>query len=131
MRQPRHPYSPEDEEPQGASQSLLALCLSLVCTKRLPMSHRCPPCLVPLPIADRVAEHQHGVDVLPTPTHASPFEACFDDHFVGTFDTPRTNGPACCLIGRVLHVRFTLLQVAQFLLGQWTRVASGQPCQVR
>jgi len=63
------------------------------------MSHRCRPRLVPLSIADRVAEHQHGVDVLPTPAHASPLEPCFDDHLVGAFHTPRTKGPACLLIG--------------------------------
>ena len=49
----------------------------------------------------------------------------------GTFDTARTNGPACCLIGRVLHVRFTFLQMAQFLLGFWAGTVSAHPCQVR
>lgn len=91
------------------------------------MSHRCRPRLVPLSIADRVAEHQHGVDVLPTPAHASPLEPCFDDHLVGAFHTPRTKGPACLLLGWVLHVRFTLPQVGQFLLDCCTRIASGQP----
>src|SRR6266849_4542966 len=94
------------------------------------MSHCCRPGPVPLSIADRVAEHQHGIDVLPTPAHASPLEPCFDDHLVGAFHAPRTNGPACLLIGRVLHVRFTLLQVGQFLLDCCTRIASGHPSQV-
>jgi hypothetical protein len=48
----------------------------------------------------------------------------------GAFDAPGANGPACLLIGRVLHVHFVLLQVAQFLLQSWTGIASGQPGQV-
>ena len=62
--------------------------------------------------------------------HASPFEACFDDSLVGTFDAPRANRPACYLIGRVLHVRFALLQIGQFLLSGFAGVASDHPCQV-
>src|SRR6476620_1310157 len=94
------------------------------------MSHRGLPGLVPLSIADRVAQHQHGVDVLPTPTYTSPFEPCLDNHLVGAFHAARANGPACLLIGGVLHVRFTLLQVGQFLLDCCTRLASGHPSQV-
>jgi hypothetical protein len=62
--------------------------------------------------------------------HASTFGPCFDDHLVGAFDAPGANRPACLLIGRVLHVRFTLLQIAQFLLHGWTGTASYQPGQM-
>src|SRR5712692_5999489 len=71
---------------------------------------------VPPPIADPVAQHQHGIDVLSLPAHASALEPCFDDHLVGAFHAARANRPACLLIGGVLHVCFTLLQVGQFLL---------------
>src|SRR5258708_3480015 len=125
MRQPIHPYSPEDEEPKGAGQSLLTVCLSLTRAKRSSMGHGRRPGLVPLAIADRVTEHEHGVDVVSTPTHASPFEACLHDQLVGTFHAARANRPAGLLIGRVLHVRFALLQVGQFLLDGWTGIASG------
>jgi len=62
--------------------------------------------------------------------HASTFGPCFDDHLVGAFDAPGANRPACLLIGRVLHVRFTLLQIAQSLLHGWTGTASYQPGQM-
>jgi len=62
--------------------------------------------------------------------HARSFEPCFDDQLVGTFDAPRTNGPACLLVPWVLHVRCTLLQVGQVLLDCRTGIASGQPNQV-
>ena len=84
VRQPMHPYSPHDEEPQGPLQPLLAFRLPTGGAQRLPMSHRCCPGLVPLSIAHGVAQHEHGVDVLPTPAHASAFEACFDDQLVRT-----------------------------------------------
>ena len=116
MGQPRHPRSPEDEGPKSAGQPLLAVCLPPTRAQRSSMGHRRRPRLVPAPIADRVAEHQHGIDVLPTPAHPCSFQSCFDDQLVGTFDTPRTNGPACLLVRWVLHVCFTLLQVGQFLL---------------
>ena len=94
--QPIHLYSPEDEEPKGLGQLLLTVCLPPTRAKRLSMGHRCRPRLVPLPIADRIAEHQHGIDVLPTPAHASAFEARFNDSLVGTFDAPGADGPAGC-----------------------------------
>jgi hypothetical protein len=43
--------------------------------------------------------------------HADSLEAGFDDSLVGTFDAPGADGPAGCLIGGVLHVRFALLQI--------------------
>ncbi|SRR5258708_4444237 len=93
--QPVHPRSPEDEEPKGLGQLLLTVCLPPTRAKRLSMSQRCRPGLVPLPIADRIAQHEHGVDVLPTPAHAGPLEAGFDHSLVGTFDAPGADGPAC------------------------------------
>src|SRR5260370_15519409 len=95
MGHPIQLCSPEDEGPTGAGEPLLAVCLPLTHAKRSSMSKRCRPGLVPLPIADCIAQHEHGVDVLPTPAHAGPFEAGFDDPLVGTFDAPRANGPAC------------------------------------
>jgi hypothetical protein len=130
MGQPRQPCSPEDEGPKGEGESLLTLLLPAGCAQRLPMSHRRCPGLVPLPIANRVADHEHGIDVLWLPAHAGPFEPGFDDHLVGAFDAPRADGPACLLIGGVLHVRLTLLQIGEFLLDGWTGVASSQPCEM-
>ncbi len=109
MRQPIHPYSPHNQEPKGTVQPLLAVCLPTGCAQRLPMRHRCCPGLLPLSIAHGVAQHEHGVDVLPMPAHARAFEACFDNQLVGAFHAARANGPARRLIGRVLHVRFPLL----------------------
>src|SRR5216683_1932827 len=130
MRQPVHAYSAEDEEPQGTGQPLLAVCLPLTCAQCLSLRTRRRLDLVPLAIADRVAEHQHTVDVLPTPTHARSFQSCFDDQLVGAFDAPRTNGPSSLPVRWVLHVRFTLLQVGEFLLDVCTGRASGHPAQV-
>ena len=48
----------------------------------------------------------------------------------GAFHASRANGPARRLIGRVLHLRFPLLQVGQFLLHEWAGIAGGQPGQV-
>ncbi len=70
--QPVHPRSPEDEEPTGLGQLLLTVCLPPTRAKRLSMSQRCRPGLVPLPIADRIAQHEHGVDVLPTEAACRP-----------------------------------------------------------
>src|SRR5260370_16287302 len=81
--QPVHPRSPEDEEPKGLGQLLLTVCLPPTRAKRLSMSQRCRPGLVPLPIADRIAQHAHGVDVLPPeaacqpPSRAPPPLPCF------------------------------------------------------
>ena len=130
MRQSIYPYAPDDEEPAGTLQPLLTLCLPTLGVERLSMRHRRRPGLFPFSVAHRVAQHQHEMDILPTPTHACTLEACFDDQFVGAFDAARANGPAHCLIGRILHVRFTLLQVGHFLLHGWARIASGQPVQV-
>ena len=73
MGQPIHRRSPEDEDPKGTGQPLLAVCLPQTRAQCLSLSYRCRPGLVPPPIADRVAEHQHGIDVLSTPAHANPF----------------------------------------------------------
>src|SRR6266568_9220953 len=60
----------------------------------------------------------------------APYATCFHHHLVGTFDTPRANGPVGCLIGGVLHVRLALVQISQFLLDSWTGIARDQPAQV-
>ncbi len=73
VRQPIHPYSPHDEEPKGTVQALLTLCLPPTPAQCLLLSHRCCPGLLPLLIAHRVAQHEHGVDVRSTPAHTSPF----------------------------------------------------------
>ncbi len=75
MRQPMHPYAPHDEEPPGTLQPLLALSLPQLRVQRVSMRHRGLPGLLPLAIAHRIVQHQHRVDVLPTPAHASPLEA--------------------------------------------------------
>ena len=72
MRQPVHPYSPEDEEPKGAGQPLLAVCLPQTRAQCLSLRTRRRPGLVPLALTDRVAEHQHRVDVLPTEAACQP-----------------------------------------------------------
>src|SRR6266516_237487 len=130
MGKPSYPCSPVDEGPKGAVQSLLALCLPPTAAQRPSLRSRCRPRLVPASIADRIAQHQHGIDVLPLPAHARAFEAGFHHHLVGTFHAARANRPACLLIGGVLHVRLTLLQIGQFLLDGATGIASGQPAQV-
>ncbi len=73
------PHSPEDEGPQSTGQPRLSVCVPLTGALGLSLSSRCRPRLLPLPIADRIAQHQHGVDVLSLPAHADPFEAGFDD----------------------------------------------------
>ena len=73
MGQPSHSYSPRDKGPKGLAQPLLALGLSPTAVQRSSMRLRGGPRLVPVPIADRIAQHQHGIDVLSLPAHASPF----------------------------------------------------------
>src|SRR5260370_11104086 len=94
------------------------------------MCHRGLPGLLPLAIADPIAQHEHSIDVLPTPAHTSAFEACFDDQLVSTFHAARANGPACLLVLWVLHVRLTLLQIGQFLVYEWAGRERCQPAQV-
>jgi len=84
MRQPR---CPDDQDPHRLLQPELALCLPTLDAQRLAMHPRCGPGLLPLAIAHGVAQHQHRVDVLPIPAHASAFEACFDHQLVRTLDT--------------------------------------------
>src|SRR6266567_2202978 len=60
----------------------------------------------------------------------APYATCFHDHLIGTFHAARANGPACGLIGRVVHVHLTLVQISQFLLDSGTGIARGQPGQV-
>src|SRR5438105_3487267 len=99
MGQPSQACSPEDEGPQGAAEPRLPLCSPTVSAQCSSMRSRCRPRLLPVPIADRIAQHEHGIDVLALPTHADPFEPCFDDHLVGTFHAARANGPTGLLIG--------------------------------
>ena len=73
LRQPSHPYSPVHEGPQGAGLPLLAVGLPLTRAQCLPMSSRARPRLGPLSIADRIAQHEHAIDVLSTPAHARSF----------------------------------------------------------
>src|SRR5437667_8977538 len=47
------------------------------------------------------------------PMHSWSFEPCLHYHFVATLHRPRTNGPALCLILRILHTRFAFLQIGQ------------------
>ena len=85
MRQSVDLRSPYDQEPKERLQPLMALCEPPVGAQRLSLCHRGLPGLLPLTIADRIAQHQHRVHVLSTPAHASPFESCFHDQLVGTF----------------------------------------------
>src|SRR5260370_13281181 len=94
MGHPIQLCSPEDEGPTGAGEPLLAVCLPLTHAKRSSMSKRCRPGLVPLPIADCIAQHEHGVDVLPTPAHAGPFEPGFAPCLAWPFKPSGANGPA-------------------------------------
>ena len=83
-----HSYAPDDEEPHGTLQWLLARCLPQLRAQRQTLRHQGFPGLFPLAIAHRIAQHQHQVDVLPTPTHTSTFEACFAvDQEVGRADS--------------------------------------------
>ncbi len=80
-----HLDAPEDEKPDGIFQPLVARGEPPVCAEGSSMCHRGLPGLLPLPIADRIAQHQHGIDVLPRPAHACAFEACFDHELIGAF----------------------------------------------
>lgn len=80
-----HLDAPEDEEPDGTFQPLVALGLPTVCAEGSSLCHRILPGLLPLPIAHRIAQHQDGIDVPSFPAHASPFKACFDHELIGAF----------------------------------------------
>ena len=79
------PYAADDEEPPGTLQPLLAPSLPQLRALRVPICPRGFPGLLPLAIADRIAQYQHGIDVVSTPAHARAFETDFDDEFVGAF----------------------------------------------
>lgn len=64
VKQPRHPCSPEDKRPKGAGQLLLAARVPPTRARRLELCQCCHPGLVPAPIADRIAQHQHGIEML-------------------------------------------------------------------
>ena len=73
------------------------------------------PGLLPAVITDRIAQNEHGIDVRSAPMHARSFQTCFDHELVGTLDHARADRPARLLIGRILHVYLSFLQVGQFL----------------
>jgi hypothetical protein len=64
-------------------QSLVARSFPKLVTQRVPRGSRGLPGLLPLSITDHIAQHQHAIDVVPTPTHTCAFETCLDDEFVG------------------------------------------------
>ena len=80
-----HPNAPDDEDPHGMLQSLVARCFPTLRAQRLSIGSRRLPGLLPLSITDRIAQHEHGIDIVPTPAHACTFETGFDDEFVGAF----------------------------------------------
>lgn len=80
-----HLHAPEDEEPDGTFQPLVALGEPSVCAEGSSLCYRILPGLLPLVIAHRIAQHQYGIDVPSFPAHASAFEACFDHQLIGTF----------------------------------------------
>src|SRR5260221_1846634 len=129
-RPPLEPHSPIGEQPTGPVQPLQTLGLSLLEAPPLSLRSRRRPRLGPAPIAHRVAQHQHRIDVQPLPAHPSALEPCFDHQLVGALDAARSNGPARLLIAGILHVRFPLLLIGQFLLNERTGAVSRQPGQV-
>ena len=48
--------------------------------------------------------------------HARPFQTGLHDHFIGTFDHARANGPPLPLIGGILHQRYALAKIVHLLL---------------
>src|SRR5437899_2098255 len=94
------------------------------------MRSRCRPRLLPTPIADPIAQHEHGIDVLPMPAHARPFEACFDDELVGTFHAASANGPAWLLGRRVLRADLAALVAADLPYGQCLDLGPFAPDQM-
>ena len=66
-------------------QSLVARCFPTLGTQCVSIGSRRLPGLLPLSITDRIAQHQHPIDVVPTPAHACTFETGFDDEFVSAF----------------------------------------------
>jgi hypothetical protein len=61
MRQPIDAQAPDNEEPPGTFQPLLAPCLSTLSAKCVPISQCCLPALLLLAIAHSIAKHQHGL----------------------------------------------------------------------
>jgi len=72
MSQPRQAHSPEDEGPKSTGQPLLAVCLPLTRAPHLSLGHRGLPGLVPAPLADPIAQQQHGIDVLSSRAACQP-----------------------------------------------------------
>ena len=50
--------------------------------------------------------------------HACPFQTGLHDHFIGTFDHARANGPALVLIRGVLQQRLPLAKIVQWFAGR-------------
>ncbi|EFH86169.1 hypothetical protein Krac_7454 [Ktedonobacter racemifer DSM 44963] len=64
------------------------------------------------------------------PMHSRSFEARLHDQLVGTFYHPRPNGPACGLVGWILHTRLAFVQVGQiFCDGAHREQRTCQPSQ--
>lgn len=108
----------DEYRPAGISQPTIGLLLSALAAHRVALGHAGLPDLLPVLIADDVAQGQHGIDMRSLPMHAHPFESCFHHQLVSALHDARSNGPTRLLIGRILHVRLPFLQVSQ-LLAQW------------
>jgi hypothetical protein len=86
----------------------------------LPLAQALLACLLPsgfpLISTHSGAQRQHRIDMRALPAHASPFESCLNDPIVGAFHTATAKGPPQSLIVGILHLLFTLAQVADLLV---------------
>ena len=54
------------------------------------------------------------------PTHATAFQACFDDEFVSTFNCATPDGPPRRLKAGIVHLSQPFVQIGQRLLHLFT-----------
>lgn len=69
------------------------------------------PSFVPAIIADDIAQRQHRIDMRSGPVHPAPFQACFHDQFIGALHGAIANRPTRRQEGRILHLRYALVQI--------------------
>jgi hypothetical protein len=84
--------------------TLLALPLAALLVVSLVLRADTLPVFLPLVMAHGVAEEEQRIPGDPLPTHPRSVETGSHPHGVGTFDHGRADGPACCLVLRVVHL---------------------------
>src|SRR5579884_744607 len=72
-RKPSEAHAPPRQGPQGLGESVLAVRLSLAAVLGGLLGLNRLPGLMPASVADGVAQHEHGIDIVSLPAHPGSF----------------------------------------------------------